>query len=272
VDVHDEVVQATRRGEEEARRLEQEARRLETETADWGMDRVRIDDDPAKLPQELRRTLDGRARRWFLGTWPPQQLMPDAEPVFIKSWFYTMGVATLACIITLFATGILLALGGPEFWLTNRVGQFVDQLHYWAVVLLFLFMTVHWVSVFLMGGFRGRRFTWMLGVLSLLVCVVTAFTGYASLQDYEAQWITTQGKDAINSTGIGAFFNLLNTGQILTIHVIVLPLAVLLFVAVHLLLVRKHGIAPPYDAVEEHLAPAQTPVTAPTATGAEATR
>jgi ubiquinol-cytochrome c reductase cytochrome b subunit len=275
VDVHDAVSKEVRRGEEEVHRetsrLEGEARRLERETTDWGMGRVLIDDDPAKLPPELRRTLDGRARRWFLGTWPPQQLMPDAEPVFIKSWFYTMGVATLACIITLFATGILLALGGPEFWLTNRVGQFVDQLHYWAVVLLFLFMTVHWISVFLMGGFRGRRFTWMLGVLSMMVCVVTAFTGYASLQDFEAQWITTQGKDAINSTGIGAFFNLLNTGQILTIHVIVMPLAVLLFVAVHLLLVRKHGIAPPYDAVEQHLADAEH-VQAPATTGPEVAR
>ncbi len=250
--VEDKLRENVERGEDEVRRLEREA-------ADYGMDRVLIDDDPAKLPPELRRTLDGRARRWFLRTWPPQQLMPDAEPAYVRSWFYTMGVASLACIITLFVTGILLALGGPEFWLTNRVGQFIDQLHYWAVVLLFLFMTVHWISVFLMGGFRGRRFTWMLGVLSMMACVVTAFTGYASLQDYEAQWITTQGKDAINSTGIGGLFNLLNTGQVLTIHVIVMPLAVLLFIAVHLLLVRKHGIAPPYDAREEHFAPADAP-------------
>jgi ubiquinol-cytochrome c reductase cytochrome b subunit len=263
--LHEEVAKEVRRGE-------QEARRVEAEATECGMNRVLIDDDPAKLPPELRRTLDGRARRWFLGTWPPQQLMPDAEPVFIKSWFYTMGVATFACVITLFATGIVLALGGPEFWLTNRVGQFMDQLHYWAVILLFLFMTVHWISVFIMGGFRGRRFTWMLGVLSMMVCVVTAFTGYASLQDYEAQWITTQGKDAINSTGLGAFFNLLNTGQILTIHVIVMPLAVLLFVAVHLLLVRKHGIAPPYDALERHLADTEHAPVMPAATAPEVTR
>ena len=150
--VEDKLRENVERGEDEVRRLEREA-------ADYGMDRVLIDDDPAKLPPELRRTLDGRARRWFLRTWPPQQLMPDAEPAYVRSWFYTMGVASLACIITLFVTGILLALGGPEFWLTNRVGQFIDQLHYWAVVLLFLFMTVHWILVFLMGGFRGRRFT-----------------------------------------------------------------------------------------------------------------
>ncbi|MEI6727374.1 MAG: cytochrome b N-terminal domain-containing protein [Actinomycetes bacterium] len=255
MDVDDKLREGVERGETELLKLEDEARAAGRAAEECGMGRVLIDDDPAKLPPELRNTLDGRARRWFLRTWPPQQLAPDAEPVFVRSWFYTMGVCTLACLITLFITGLLLALFGPEWWLTNRVGQFVDQMHYWAVVTLFLFMTVHWISVFFMGSFRGRRFTWMLGVVSLLACLVTAFTGYASLQDFESQWITTQGKDAINSTGIGAFFNLLNTGQMLTVHVVLLPMVVLVVVAVHLLLVRKHGIAPPYDAREDHLAP-----------------
>jgi len=39
-----------------------------------------------------------------------------------------------------------------------------------------------------MGAFRGSRWiTWILGMLSFLTAVVTAFTGYASLQDFEAQ-------------------------------------------------------------------------------------
>ena len=243
--------------ENEVHQVDEGARRSVDRLEPPVLQRVLIDDDPAKLPPELRGTLDGRARRWFLRVWPPQRLMPDAEPVYVRSWFYTMGVATLACIITLFITGIVLAVSGPEWWLTNRVGQFVDQVHYWAVILLFLFMTVHWISVFFMGGFRGRRLTWMAGVVSLLACVVTAFTGYASLQDFEAQWITTQGKDAVNSTGLGAFFNLLNPGQMLTLHVILFPVIVVAVVGTHLLLVRKHGIAPPYDAREEHLAPAK---------------
>jgi ubiquinol-cytochrome c reductase cytochrome b subunit len=86
---------------------------------------------------------------------------------------------------------------------------------------------------------------------------VTAFTGYSSLQDFEAQWITTQGKDAINSTGMGAIFNIMNPGQMITMHVVLFPAILLVVVGIHLLWVRKHGITPPYDAREDHLEPVE---------------
>jgi quinol-cytochrome oxidoreductase complex cytochrome b subunit len=225
---------------------------------DCGENKVIIVDDPAKLPPELRKTLDGRTRRWFFRSWPPQQLLPDAEPIFVKSWFYVFGVLTLVSLIMLIVSGVILSIFGPEWWLNTTIGAYVDALHYWAVQLFFLFMFVHFIAVFLMGAFRGRRWaTWMLGILAFLVSVATAFTGYASIQDFEAQWITTQGKDAINSTGLGSFFNLLNPGQMITMHVILFPLIALGIVAIHVLWVRKHGIAAPYDAREEHLAPAE---------------
>ena len=223
---------------------------------DCGEEAVVIVDDPAKYPPELRNTLDGRTRRWFLKSWPPQRLAPDAEPIYVKNWFYTMGVATLAALIMIFVTGIILAIFGPNWWTSTKIGAFVDGLHYWSVELFFLFMALHFISTFLMGAFRGKRWaTWMLGVLAFLASVVTAFTGYASLHDFEAQWVTTQGKDAINSTGMGSLFNLLNPGQMITMHVILFPALALAVVGVHLLWVRKHGITPPYDAREEHLAP-----------------
>jgi quinol-cytochrome oxidoreductase complex cytochrome b subunit len=239
-------------GEKSWEKIERRIREMEQ----CGEQAVVIVDDPAKYPPELRGTLDGRSRRWFLTNWPPQQLLPDSEPVYVKSWLYTMGVATLASMIMLFITGIILAIFGPEWWTTTTIGTFVDGLHYWSVELFFLFMAVHFLASFLMGAFRGKRWaTWMLGVLSFLVAVGTAFTGYASLQDFEAQWITTQGKDAIASTGISALFNLLNPGQMITMHVVLLPAIVLFAVGIHLLFVRKHGITPPYDVREDHLAP-----------------
>jgi len=218
-----------------------------------GDERVLLDDDPAKLPPELRNTLDGRARRAFLRTWPPSQLLPDAEPAYVKSWLYTFGVATLAALVLLIGSGIVLAVFGPEWWLRSRVGGWFGALHYWAVELFFLFMLAHFIAVFIMGAFRGRKVTWALGVLSFITAAVTGLTGFASLQNFEGQWVTTQAKDAINSTGIGGILNLLNTGRILTLHVVVLPLLVVAVVGAHVLWVRKHGVVPPYDARPEHL-------------------
>jgi ubiquinol-cytochrome c reductase cytochrome b subunit len=52
---------------------------------------------------------------------------------------------------------------------------------------------------------------------------------------------------------MGWFLNLLDTSQMITLHVVVLPLTALGIVAIHLLWVRKRGIAPPFDALESHL-------------------
>ena len=88
----------------------------------------------------------------------------------------------------------------------------------------------------------------MSGAMTFLVAIPCALTGYVSQQNFDAQWISTQAKDAINSVGIGAFFNLMNFGQMYTYHVLLLPVAVVALVAAHILLVRRHGVVPPFAA------------------------
>jgi len=84
------------------------------------------------------------------------------------------------------------------------------------------------------------------GAITFLVAVPTAFTGYLSQQNFDAQWIATQAKDGINSVGAGAFFNVLNFGQMYSYHVLLFPLAVVGLGVAHVLLVRRHGVVPPF--------------------------
>ena len=63
-------------------------------------------------------------------------------------------------------------------------------------------------------------------MLAFVVSIAAAFTGYVSQQNFDSQWISTQAKDGINSTGAGAFFNVLNFGQMLMWHIVLLPLVV----------------------------------------------
>jgi quinol-cytochrome oxidoreductase complex cytochrome b subunit len=110
-----------------------------------------------------------------------------------------------------------------------------------------------------MAAWRGGRSrTWMTGVISFLVGIVAAFTGYVSQQNFDSQWIATQAKDGINATGAGAFFNVLNFGQMYTYHVLLLPVLVVALVVAHILLVRRNGIVPPLPLPELALA-ATTP-------------
>ena len=98
-----------------------------------------------------------------------------------------------------------------------------------------------------MAAWRGnRRLTWATGVISFLVSVGAAFTGYLSQQNFDSQWISTQAKDGINATGAGAVWNVLNFGQMLMWHIVLLPIGVVLIAGLHVLLVRRHGIVPPF--------------------------
>jgi ubiquinol-cytochrome c reductase cytochrome b subunit len=80
---------------------------------------------------------------------------------------------------------------------------------------------------------------------------VTAFTGYLSQQNFDSQWIAVQGKDAMNSIGVGAFFNLLNFGQMYGFHIFILPWLVALLIGIHLAMVRLRGVVRPYADAKE---------------------
>jgi len=109
-------------------------------------------------------------------------------------------------------------------------------------------MVVHLWGKFFMAAWRGKRaMTWMTGVVCFLASVVTAFTGYLSQTNFDSQWISTQAKDGINATGAGSFFNVLNVGQMLMWHIVLLPLVLSALVGIHVLMVRHRGVVPPFD-------------------------
>jgi ubiquinol-cytochrome c reductase cytochrome b subunit len=85
----------------------------------------------------------------------------------------------------------------------------------------------------------------MVGVVLFLVSIVTAFTGYLVQQNFDSQWIAVNAKDAINASGFGGFFNVLNFGQMYGIHVMLFPIALTLLVVLHVVQVRSRGVVRP---------------------------
>jgi ubiquinol-cytochrome c reductase cytochrome b subunit len=99
-----------------------------------------------------------------------------------------------------------------------------------------------------MAAWRGgRALTWMTGVVTFLVSIGAGFTGYVSQSNFDSQWISTQAKDGINSTGAGAYFNVLNMGQMLMWHIVLLPLGAIVLTGMHVLMVRIKGVVPPFE-------------------------
>ncbi len=189
-----------------------------------------------------------RARRAAESAFPPERLLPDRQPAYLGSWVYVFGVISVVSLVWVITTGCVLALFGPTWWHTSSVGLFFNSMHLWSVEVFFFFMVLHLWGKFFMAAWRGkRRLTWATGVISFVVSIAAAFTGYLSQQNFDSQWISTQAKDGINATGAGAFWNVLNFGQMLMWHIVLLPIGVAAIVGLHILLVRRRGIVPPFE-------------------------
>src|SRR5665213_2183235 len=187
-----------------------------------------------------------RVREAGVSAMPPERLLPDTQPAYMSSWIYIFGVLTIAALVMIIFSGSVLGLKGPAWWHYTGVGHFFNSIHLWSVELFFFFMVIHLWGKFFMAAWRGGRSrTWMSGAITFLISIAAAFTGYVSQQNFDAQWIATQAKDGLDSTGVGAFFNVLNFGQMYTYHVLLLPVVVIALVAAHILLVRRTGIVPP---------------------------
>jgi quinol-cytochrome oxidoreductase complex cytochrome b subunit len=204
---------------------------------------------------EIERQWTTRLRKRAAGKLPPEKLLPDTQPAYVASWIYVFGVATLASLIVVIVTGCVLAIRGPLWWHQSFIGHFVNSLHLWSVEIFFFTMIIHLWGKFFMGAWRGgRTLTWMTGCVTFFASILAGFTGYVSQTNFDSQWISTQAKDGINATGGGAYFNVLNLGQMLMWHIVLLPLAAILLTVLHILLVRIKGVVPPYEEDSEILA------------------
>ncbi len=187
-----------------------------------------------------------KVRNRALRLLPPGKLLPDRQPAYVSSWIYVFGVASLAALGMAIVSGFVIAIGGVDWWHTNPVGHFFNSMHLWSVELFMALIVIHLWGKFWMAAWRGRRtMTWITGVVAFLASILECFTGYLSQQNFDSQWISTSGKDAFNSVGVGAFFNLMNFGQMLLWHVVLIPIVLIAIVGAHVLLVRVRGVAHP---------------------------
>jgi len=191
-----------------------------------------------------------RLRNAWQRNLPVDKLLPDDQPAYVASWIYVFGVATIAALGVIIASGIVLAFQGPAWYHTSDIGKFTNSMHFWSVQMFFAFMVIHLWGKFWMAAWRGNRVrTWMTGAVTFVVSIATAFTGYLIQTNFDSQWISFEAKDGFNSVGVGAWFTVTNLGQMLLLHVAFLPLILGVITFIHVLMVRRRGVVPPIDAL-----------------------
>ena len=77
------------------------------------------------------------------------------------------GVLTLAGLVVVVGSGVVLSMGGAAWWHTSSLGHFVNSVHLWSVELFFMAMVIHLWGKFWMAAWRGHRgLTWVTGVVA----------------------------------------------------------------------------------------------------------
>src|SRR5579864_5003805 len=196
------------------------------------------DDPPGSWTAAVRRRVER--------TLPITELLPTRQPAYVGSWVYAFGVVTIAALVWVVISGVVLAFMGSAWWHVSTLGKFFNSLHFWSVQMFFIFMVLHLWGQFWGAGWRDSRArTWMVGAVIFLVSIVTAFTGYLVQQNFDSQWIAVNAKDAVNAIRLGGFFNVTNFGQMYGLHIMLFPIAVTLLVVLHIVQVRSKGVVRP---------------------------
>src|SRR6478672_10548364 len=133
-------------------------------------------------------------------------------------------------------------------------GHLVRNMHRWSAHLMVVSVTLHMIRVFYHGAYKPpREFNWVVGVLLFLTTLLLSFTGYLLPWDQIGYWAITVGSNmASYAPLLGEQAHSALTGQSVgvgqptlirfyTLHVIGLPLAAAVLMAVHFWRIRKDG-------------------------------
>jgi ubiquinol-cytochrome c reductase cytochrome b subunit len=214
-----------------------------------------------RLIKELGGWFDQRLQ---LGK-PLRETMEHRVPRSSASWAYVFGSGALTVMMLQFVTGICLAFvyvpSADQAWTSLQVlnhqqsfGWFVRALHGWGSNFMVAFVLLHMVQVFMFGAYKfPRELTWMVGVCLLLMTLGMAFTGQVLRFDQDAYWglgigasvmgrMPFIGTPLVHSMLGGPIIAGETLSRFFTIHVFIIPGALIAFVGVHLLMVLKLGV------------------------------
>jgi cytochrome b6 len=222
-------------------------------------------------------TTSGRNWRTRVGDWfderfdvriPLEAFLKKPVPKHAIRWYFCLGGITFALFLIQGVTGILLSLYYKPtpgeayesilFIMNNvRFGWLIRSIHSWSATLMIAFCIAHMLRVFITGSYKNpRELNWVAGMVLLLLTLAFGFTGYLLPWDQKALWGSTVGSEIVGVIpGIGGWLlGLLRGGMEITgltltrfygIHMLVLPVLVFVFLAIHFIIIRRQGISGP---------------------------
>ena len=133
-----------------------------------------------------------------------------------------------------------------------RGGLLIRQVHHWAALLFVASTMLHMLRIFFTGAFRKpRELNWVIGFVLWILAMAEGFTGYSLPDDLlsgNGLRIIAGMVEGIPFIGSwilwllfgGEFPGTAIVGRLYTLHILLLPAAVLAFIALHLVFVVTH--------------------------------
>lgn len=199
---------------------------------------------------------------------PMRKLLSKPVHRFSTRWWYCLGGITFVLFLIQGFTGILLAFyykPTPEqaypsiLFIENEVhfGAAIRSIHHWSANAMVIMVVAHMLRVFISGAFKPpRELNWITGMLLLIITLGFGFTGYLLPWDQRAFWATTVGSEIaggipwIGDLSLvflrgGWEVGAITLSRFYAIHVLVLPIAIIVLLGLHFLMIRRQGIARP---------------------------
>jgi len=184
------------------------------------------------------------------------------------SWLQTLGSSLLTVFLFQATTGVILAMSyHPDpasayesiRYITDQetLGWLVRGMHKWGSSVMVILLFLHMARVYVFGAYKyPRELTWVTGGLLFIMVMAMSFTGYLLVWDQRAYWATVVGVN-INGTGpiVGPYLaNFFKAGPVFgdqtlsrfySLHMLVIPGGIVLFIFLHNWLVVKLGVTSP---------------------------
>jgi quinol-cytochrome oxidoreductase complex cytochrome b subunit len=185
-------------------------------------------------------------------------LYPTFRLGFLSALFFAIEIVTGIYLMIFYTPSPERAYSSMIDILTNvPFGSFVRDLHRLGAEVMVIVVTLHMIRTFTTGSYKKpRQFTWFTGVVLLIVTLGLSFSGYLLPWDQLAFWAVTIGTSMADAAPVfGPTVNLILRGapdigaggllRFYLLHVVLLPLIGIIFLAVHYYKVVRWGLSLP---------------------------
>ena len=210
-------------------------------------------------------------KSWFTESFPVDTeaiitLSSEPIPNHLKRWWWGLGGTPLFMFMIQVITGLMLifyyipdpdkAYQSVEYiTYTSKFGWLIRSIHRWASNIMIAALLLHMLRVFFTRTYqRPRELNWMFGVTLLILTLLFGFTGYSLVYEQMSYWAMKVGTGIAGATPFigpwladfirgGSEIGQNTLTRFFLFHIALLPFITVLFVGLHLYLIRTHGVS-----------------------------